>query len=204
MAPPFFVTLSWSETLLVGLELTFDISLFPLILAVFLLDLADDVLTPTLHLLDLVVGQIVPFLLDTALELMPIALDLVPDGVRSIRLFLLVHLFSFRGSVFFETRRNVGSLPRLEAQLLSAMMMPIPAILTPQSPGLTHTLMVTIGLSLIAFLATGGALVGFFRSLMIESDEGRVSFGRRSRVWLGLLIALILIFSALIAFIAIS
>lgn len=84
------------------------------------------------------------------------------------------------------------------------MMMPVPAVLTPQNPDLTQTLLVTIGLSLIAFLATGGALVGFFRSLMIESDEGRVRFGRRSRLWLGVLIALILIFSALIAFIAIS
>lgn len=84
------------------------------------------------------------------------------------------------------------------------MMMPVPALLSPQNPDLTQTLLVTIGLSLIAFLATGGALVGFFRSLMIESDAGRVQFGRRSRLWLGVLIVLILIFSTLIAFIAIS
>lgn len=84
------------------------------------------------------------------------------------------------------------------------MMMPVPALLSPQNPDLTQTLLVTIGLSLIAFFATGGALVGFFRSLMIESDAGRVQFGRRSRLWLGVLIVLILIFSTLIAFIAIS
>lgn len=72
------------------------------------------------------------------------------------------------------------------------------------SPDLATALFVTIGISLTAFIVTGGALVGFIRSLAAESRNGELVFGRRSRIWLGILIATILLFSGVIAFIALS
>ena len=46
--------------------------------AVAFLNLADELITLTAHLLQIVVGQLAPLLADTALELLPVPGDLIP------------------------------------------------------------------------------------------------------------------------------